>query len=112
MAVGGAEAAAETAVVENKEWYIARYAPKGIPNSDQIKLRTLSFSLAENSIPNGNVAVQILYISIDPYLRTQLSGLYDGLSLPQLSLGQVYHFPPFFFLFSHPRRSTLVFGTN
>ncbi|XP_070006225.1 2-alkenal reductase (NADP(+)-dependent)-like isoform X2 [Nicotiana tabacum] len=89
MAVGGAEAAAETAVVENKEWYIARYAPKGIPNSDQIKLRTLSFSLAENSIPNGNVAVQILYISIDPYLRTQLSGLYDGLSLPQLSLGQV-----------------------
>ncbi|KAL3363632.1 hypothetical protein AABB24_012738 [Solanum stoloniferum] len=78
-----------TAEVENREWYVASYAPIGVPNSDHIKLRTVTLSLKADSIPDGNVAFQILYVSIDPYVRTQLSGLDDGLSLPQIPLGQV-----------------------
>nr|XP_033512180.1 2-alkenal reductase (NADP(+)-dependent)-like isoform X2 [Nicotiana tomentosiformis] len=87
MADGGA--AAETVAVENREWYIAGYAPNGLPNSNHLKLRTVNFSLTDNSIPDGNVAIIILYISIDPYLRTQFSGLGDGLSLPQVPINQV-----------------------
>uniref|UniRef100_M1BGV1 Alcohol dehydrogenase n=1 Tax=Solanum tuberosum TaxID=4113 RepID=M1BGV1_SOLTU len=70
--------------LESKEWYVASYAPTGVPNSDHLKLRTVTLS-----IPDDHVAFQILYVSIDPYMRTQLSGLHDGLSLPQIPLGQV-----------------------
>ncbi|MCD7456290.1 hypothetical protein HAX54_031167 [Datura stramonium] len=75
--------------VENREWYLANYAPAGVPNSEHLKLRTVSLSLRADSIPDGHVAFQILYVSIDPYVRTQLSGLDDGLSLPQIPVGQV-----------------------
>ncbi|XP_015080947.1 2-alkenal reductase (NADP(+)-dependent)-like [Solanum pennellii] len=78
-----------TAEVQSREWYVASYAPIGVPNSDHIKLRTLTLSLQADSIPHGNVAFKILYVSVDPYVRTQLSGLNDGLHLPQISLGQV-----------------------
>ncbi|KAL3363635.1 hypothetical protein AABB24_012739, partial [Solanum stoloniferum] len=54
-----------------------------------IKLRTVTLSLRAECIPDNHVAFQILYVSIDPYMRTQLSGLDDGLSLPQIPLGQV-----------------------
>ncbi|KAL3363634.1 hypothetical protein AABB24_012739 [Solanum stoloniferum] len=80
-----------TAEVENREWYVASYASTGVPNSDHIKLRTVTLSLRAECIPDNHVAFQILYVSIDPYMRTQLSGLDDGLSLPQIPLGQVYY---------------------
>ncbi|KAG5596453.1 hypothetical protein H5410_037685 [Solanum commersonii] len=78
-----------TAEVENREWYVASYASTGVPNSDHIKLRTVTLSLRAECIPDHHVVFQILYVSIDPYMRTQLSGLHDGLSLPQIPLGQV-----------------------
>lgn len=77
-----------TAEVESREWYVASYAPTGVPNSDHLKLRIVTLS---DSIPDDHVAFKILYVSIDPYMRTQLSGLHDGLSLPQIPLGQVYY---------------------
>ncbi|XP_016501650.2 2-alkenal reductase (NADP(+)-dependent)-like [Nicotiana tabacum] len=85
MATGGVA----SVEVENREWYVASYAPTGIPNSEHLKQRTVSLSLREDSIPDGHVTFQVLYVSIDPYVRTQLSGLDDGLSLPQIPLGQV-----------------------
>ncbi|RDY14602.1 La-related protein 1C, partial [Mucuna pruriens] len=50
------------------------YSPHGVPNSDNLKLRTVTLSVASDSIPDGHVSVQILFISVDPYLRTRLTG--------------------------------------
>lgn len=38
-----------TTVVESREWYVAAYAPEGIPTSDHLKMRTVS--LAQDAIP-------------------------------------------------------------
>ncbi|KAK7324800.1 hypothetical protein VNO77_28649 [Canavalia gladiata] len=76
-------------VVESKEWYLVSYAPKGVLTSKHLKLRTVTLSLAPHSIPNGHVAIQMLFFSIDPYLRTRLIGTLDGLHFPQFHLNQV-----------------------
>ncbi|CAK9158006.1 unnamed protein product [Ilex paraguariensis] len=82
---GGAE---EVTVVENREWYLAAYAPEGVPTSDHLKLRTVSFSLSAVAIPDQHVALQLLYISLDPYLRSRMSGHEDGLYAPQFPLNK------------------------
>ncbi|KAK6251674.1 hypothetical protein QUC31_013394 [Theobroma cacao] len=76
-------------IVESKEWYLADYAPQGVPTSDHLKLRSVPLSLALDSIPQAHVAIQLLFISIDPYLRTRMSGHDDGLYFPQFLLYQV-----------------------
>ncbi|GLT73357.1 hypothetical protein SLA2020_452230 [Shorea laevis] len=79
----------EKALVESREWYLAAYAPEGVPTSDHLKLRTVPLSLAVDSIPDGHVVVQNLLISVDPYQRTRLTGLQDGLYFPQFKLNEV-----------------------
>ncbi|XP_057954644.1 2-alkenal reductase (NADP(+)-dependent)-like [Malania oleifera] len=74
--------------VESKEWYLSAYAPEGVPTSDHLKLQSVRLSLAVDSIPEGHVAVEMLWISVEPYSRTRMSGIPDGLHLPQLSLNQ------------------------
>ncbi|KAL2331840.1 hypothetical protein Fmac_019421 [Flemingia macrophylla] len=76
-------------VVESREWYLASYSPEGVPNSDNLKLRTLTLSLDSHSIPEGHVSLQILFVSVDPYLRTRLTGTLDGLYIHQYHLNQV-----------------------
>ncbi|CAJ1956309.1 unnamed protein product [Sphenostylis stenocarpa] len=76
-------------VVESREWYLAAYSPEGVPTSDHLKLRTVTLSLASHSIPDDNVSLQILFISVDPYLRTRLTGTLDGLFVQQYHLNHV-----------------------
>ncbi|KAF7145527.1 hypothetical protein RHSIM_Rhsim04G0052900 [Rhododendron simsii] len=76
-------------VVESREWYLSAYAPDGVPTSDHLKLRTLSLSLGPDSIPDQHVAVQLLWISVDPYLRSRMTGSEDGLYFSQFDLNQV-----------------------
>ncbi|XP_027343603.1 2-alkenal reductase (NADP(+)-dependent)-like [Abrus precatorius] len=76
-------------VVESREWYLAAYSTQGVPSSQHLKLRTVTLSLASHSIPQGHVAVEILFISVDPYLRTRLTGILDGLYIQQYEINQV-----------------------
>ncbi|MED6161072.1 hypothetical protein PIB30_057342 [Stylosanthes scabra] len=77
--------------VESREWYLASYAPQGVPNSEHLKLRTVRVSLEPHSIPDGHLAIQTLLLSIDPYIRTRFTGPnnLDGLYFPQFHLNQV-----------------------
>ncbi|KAI4353209.1 hypothetical protein L6164_002174 [Bauhinia variegata] len=74
-------------MLESREWYLAAYAAEGIPTSDHLKLRTVVVDI--DSIPDGHVALETLFISVDPYMRTRLTGLQDGISLHQFQLNQV-----------------------
>ncbi|KAI8009539.1 2-alkenal reductase (NADP(+)-dependent) [Camellia lanceoleosa] len=86
---GGGGAKEEMAVVESREWYLSSYVPEGVPTSDHIKLRTVSLSVDVDSIPDQHVAIQLLWISIDPYIRSRMTGHDDGLYFPQFNLNQV-----------------------
>ncbi|KAK7848174.1 2-alkenal reductase (nadp(+)-dependent) [Quercus suber] len=76
-------------VVESREWQLAAYAPEGVPTSDHLKLRTVTLSLDVDSIPDHHLIVQNIFISVDPYQRTLMSGLEDGLYFPQSKLNEV-----------------------
>ncbi|XP_004289171.1 PREDICTED: NADP-dependent alkenal double bond reductase P1-like isoform X2 [Fragaria vesca subsp. vesca] len=76
-------------VVESREWYMAAYAPEGVPTSDHLKLRTVKISLALDSIPDQHVVLETLFISLDPYLRSRMTGREDGLYSPQYNLNEV-----------------------
>ncbi|XP_062009453.1 NADPH-dependent oxidoreductase 2-alkenal reductase-like [Rosa rugosa] len=78
-----------SAVVESREWYMAAYAPEGVPTSDHLKLRTVKISLALDSIPEQHVILETLFISLDPYLRSRMTGREDGLYSPQYNLNEV-----------------------
>ena len=58
---GGSEQRTE---VENREWYMVPYAVEGVPTCDHLKLRTVSLSLAADSIPSGHVTLlELLFFS-------------------------------------------------
>ncbi|CAN6702006.1 unnamed protein product [Malus baccata var. baccata] len=77
------------AEVESREWYLAAYAAEGVPTSDHLKLRTVTLSLSLDSIPEQHVILETLFISIEPYLRSSITGREDGLCIPQFNLNQV-----------------------
>ncbi|XP_057457800.1 2-alkenal reductase (NADP(+)-dependent)-like [Lotus japonicus] len=79
----------EGVVVESREWFLAAYSTDGVPTSEHLKLRTVTLTLASDSIPDGHVAAETLFISVDPYIRTKLTGTPDGLNLPQYHINQV-----------------------
>ncbi|GKA78458.1 NADP(+)-dependent 2-alkenal reductase-like protein [Tanacetum coccineum] len=87
---GGAGVAAAT-MVESKEWYLAAYAPENVPTSEHIKLRTVNVSLEYDSIPDQHVLVQLLMISVDPYLRNVITGRDGDLYLPQIHQQDIQH---------------------
>ncbi|XP_045804726.1 2-alkenal reductase (NADP(+)-dependent)-like [Trifolium pratense] len=76
-------------LVENREWYVAAYCPEGVPTSDHLKLRTVSLSLASDSIPDNHLAVETLLLSVDPFLRGTITGTVEGLFISQFQLDQV-----------------------
>ncbi|KAJ9551659.1 hypothetical protein OSB04_015704 [Centaurea solstitialis] len=86
---GDGGAAAATTVVESREWYLADRAPENVPTSDHLKLRTVTISLEYESIPDQQVALQLMLISVDPYLRSQITGRNDDLHLPQIPINKV-----------------------
>lgn len=86
---GGGGNNEERRAVESGEWYLAAYAPEGVPSSDHLKLRTVPLSLDVDTIPDGQIIVETLFISVDPYQRTRMTGLEDGLYFSQFSLNQV-----------------------
>lgn len=76
--------------VESKECYMAGYARDGLPSSDHLKIRTVTLSLDLDSIPDDHVAIQSLWISVDPYLRSRMTGIAeDGLNVSQFPINQV-----------------------
>ncbi|PKI68591.1 hypothetical protein CRG98_010995 [Punica granatum] len=77
------------AVVESKECYLSAYAVKGVPTSDHLKFRTVSLPVAADSIPDGHVAVELRLVSVDPYVRTRMTGRKDGLYFPPFELSEV-----------------------
>ncbi|XP_048434107.1 2-alkenal reductase (NADP(+)-dependent)-like isoform X2 [Pyrus x bretschneideri] len=74
--------------VESREWYLAAYAAEGVPTSDHLKLRTVTLSLSPDSIPEQHVILEILFISVEPYLRSRITGREDGLYSPQFNLDE------------------------
>ncbi|CAB4274197.1 unnamed protein product [Prunus armeniaca] len=82
----------EMRVLESREWYIASYAPQGVPNSDHLKIRTAKLSLALNSIPERHVILETLFLSVDPYLRSRMTGREDGLYFPQFNHNELIQF--------------------
>ncbi|KAI4334118.1 hypothetical protein L6164_018849 [Bauhinia variegata] len=74
-------------MVESREWYLVAYATEGVPSSDHLKLRSVVVDI--DSIPDGHVGLEMLFVSVEPYMRTRLSGLQDGLSLDQYQINQV-----------------------
>ncbi|PNX66201.1 NADP-dependent alkenal double bond reductase p1-like protein, partial [Trifolium pratense] len=76
-------------LVESREWYLAAYCPEGVPTSDHLKLRTVTLSLAVDSIPHNHLAVETLLLSVDPYLRGRITGILEGLFISQYQLNQV-----------------------
>ncbi|XP_024960006.1 2-alkenal reductase (NADP(+)-dependent)-like [Cynara cardunculus var. scolymus] len=86
---GGGGVAAATTVVESREWYLAAIAPENLPTSDHLKLRTVTVSLDYESIPDEQMALQLLLISVDPYLRSRITGRNDDLYLAQLPINKV-----------------------
>ncbi|CAN6574280.1 unnamed protein product [Malus baccata var. baccata] len=75
--------------VESREWYLAAYAAEGVPTSDHLKLRTVTLSLSPDSIPEQHVILETLFISVEPYLRSRITGREDGLYNPQFNLDEV-----------------------
>uniref|UniRef100_A0A7N0TGB5 Enoyl reductase (ER) domain-containing protein n=1 Tax=Kalanchoe fedtschenkoi TaxID=63787 RepID=A0A7N0TGB5_KALFE len=73
--------------VKSREWVLTSYVPEGTPTMEHMKLRSCEVSV--DSVPDGHVAIQTLYLSVDPYLRTRMTGLEDGLYLSQFPLNQV-----------------------
>lgn len=77
-------------MVDSREWYMAAYARDGVPSFDHLKIRTVSLSVAVDSIPENHVSIQVLWISVDPYLRSRMTGVAeDGLNVPQFGIDQV-----------------------
>ncbi|XP_034701467.1 2-alkenal reductase (NADP(+)-dependent)-like [Vitis riparia] len=76
-------------MVESREWVMVAYAARGIPTSDHLKLRTTKLSLDADSIPKDHVAVELLWVSVDPYLRGRMSGQDEGLYFSQFALDEV-----------------------
>lgn len=74
-------------IIENKEWYMAAYANNGVPTTTHLKLRRVPLHV--DPLADGHVVVELLWISIDPYLRTRMTGLDDGLYFPQFKLNEV-----------------------
>ncbi|XAR68106.1 NADPH:quinone reductase [Bertholletia excelsa] len=68
---------------------MAAYAPEGVPSSDHLKLRTIKLPLDSDSIPDQHVVVEVLWISVDPFIRSKMTGNDGGLDFPQFGLGEV-----------------------
>ncbi|OWM78559.1 hypothetical protein CDL15_Pgr002726 [Punica granatum] len=81
----------EKAIVRSKECYLSAFASDGIPTSDHLRFRTVDLPVSVTSIPDGHIAVEILSISVDPYLRTRMLGREDGLYFSQFKLDEVVH---------------------
>lgn len=75
--------------MESREWVMSAYAERGVPTSEHLKLRTSKVALDAASIPDGHVALQVLWISVDPYLRSRMTGRLDGLYTDPYPLDQV-----------------------
>ncbi|PKI68589.1 hypothetical protein CRG98_010993 [Punica granatum] len=78
----------EKAIVRSKECYLSAFASDGIPTSDHLRFRTVDLPVSVTSIPDGHIAVEILSISVDPYLRTRMLGREDGLYFSQFKLDE------------------------
>ncbi|GKV38271.1 hypothetical protein SLEP1_g46197 [Rubroshorea leprosula] len=71
-------------MVENREWVLKEYVSEGLPTSHHLKLQTAKLS----TVPDGHLMFRILWISVDPYTRTQMTGREEGLYAPQFELNQ------------------------
>ncbi|KAI9094284.1 hypothetical protein K1719_026866 [Acacia pycnantha] len=91
-------------VVESREWQVAAYCSEGVPTTEHLKLRSVQVSVGGDSIPDGHVAMELMFLSVEPYLRATFTGTNDGLSFPQLPLNQACIL--FYYIF------TLIFNST
>jgi NADPH-dependent curcumin reductase CurA len=70
-------------------WQWNYYCPEGIPTSDHLKLRTVTLSIASDSIPDNHLAVETLLLSVDPFLHRTITDSTEGLFISQYQLDQV-----------------------
>ncbi|OVA07821.1 Alcohol dehydrogenase superfamily [Macleaya cordata] len=71
--------------MDSREWILSAYAEDGLPSSNHLKLKNIKL----DSIPDLHVAIQVLWLSVEPYLRSRMTGHQDGLYLPPFDLNQV-----------------------
>uniref|UniRef100_A0A1D1Z3Q1 NADP-dependent alkenal double bond reductase P1 n=1 Tax=Anthurium amnicola TaxID=1678845 RepID=A0A1D1Z3Q1_9ARAE len=76
-------------MLEVKEWVLISYADEGLPTTDHLQLRERKLVVDDGSIPEGHVVVRLLWLSIDPYLRSRMTGRSDGLYVSQFELNEV-----------------------
>jgi len=76
-------------VVESRRWVMKAYVEHGLPTMEHLELRVAKVAIDTESIPNGHVALQVLSISVDPYLHSRMTGRLDGLYSEPYQLGQV-----------------------
>ncbi|CAN1124176.1 hypothetical protein LINPERPRIM_LOCUS3618 [Linum perenne] len=77
-----------TLLIESKEWYMAAYSTHGIPTSDHLKLHRVT--IPAEDVPSGHILVQTLWISVDPYFRSMMTGPMTASTCLSLSLMRFY----------------------
>ncbi|XP_077243655.1 2-alkenal reductase (NADP(+)-dependent)-like [Tasmannia lanceolata] len=75
--------------VEIRQWKLCSYSAQGLPTSDHLKIFKSYLMISDDIIPDHHVLVKVLKLSVDPYFRQTITGLQDGLYLPQVELNQV-----------------------
>ncbi|OVA11496.1 Alcohol dehydrogenase superfamily [Macleaya cordata] len=76
-------------VLDSMEWVLSAYVEGGLPTSDHLKLQKNRLTVSVDSIPDRHVLIQLLWLSVDPYPRTRMTGHLDGLYFPPFPLNQV-----------------------
>eukprot|EP00253_Pinus_taeda_P016314 PITA_16314 len=80
-------------IVPNRELILVEYANEGPVTDAHLKIRETQLdikSVGKDGSP-GDVAVQNLWISVDPYLRQLMKESVDGLYFPNFQLNQAIH---------------------
>nr|ABR16193.1 unknown [Picea sitchensis] len=78
-------------IISNRELILVAYANEGPVTDAHLKIRETQLdvgSVGKDGSP-GDVAVQNLWISVDPYLRQLMKQSDDGLYMPSFQLNQV-----------------------
>ena len=85
------------AVMRTRPWwwshengFLLVYTAGGVLTADHLKLLTIKLSLDLHSIPDDYVAVELLWVSVDPYLRGRMSGQEEGLYFSQFAFDEVH----------------------
>lgn len=69
--------------MENREIILTRYAERGLPGADHFQLRAAPLPAPQD----GELLLETLYLSVDPYMRGCMTGVERQAYFPQYPLG-------------------------